>query len=162
MKLHFSLNPSRTSGLSFLTHRGSTVALYPGAAEVITFINEEKTETELLEYYNSRYLRLGLRTKVLADAPTLNGTKITEIEVKSEISEPVSSEEKVSAESPVEEDDNLGIAETCATCEISEPVSTWKFDKMREFVEEHNIDVDGRSKADYITAIEAFIKKGNE
>lgn len=37
-------------------------------------------------------------------------------------------------------------------------VASWDFEKMKAFVAENNIEVKGRSKNDYITAIEAFIK----
>jgi hypothetical protein len=178
--LFFTLASHRKLGLSFVTHRGSSICLQPGCSAKMPILDDEPMTTEeLVSYYDYRYKRDGLLTRILDNSPAVNGTSIKDIEASTNTKEeqvapstvaPIdevkapAAEDEVKApaaedevKAPAAEDE---VKAPAAEDEVkAESVADWSFDKMKDFVKENEIELNGRSKADYIAAIEEFLKK---
>ena len=176
--LFFTLDAKRKLGFSFSTHRGSRITLNPGLSTKLPLDEDEPmTDTELVSYYNTRYLTSGLSTKILNDgAVSLNGTKIEDKKEGPELKgvpieevgvppinvvpvpnipidvEPSFDKEvKKASEDSEGSVEDTGKAEESVSVEKSEderPVENWDFKEMTAFVKENGIKTKGNSKKD--------------
>ena len=156
-RIIFKLSEKRSIGLCFSLHTGSSLSLAPGQQKPYPLQDVDTTpEQELQAWYDTRYKSAGLLTKIFDD--TVKASVVTD--KKEPDCQPVA---------PTKNEDKPEPAKTPETAKSEEtpkdtpettvpPVEEWDFNKMKDFVKENNIDVEGRAKSDFIAAINAFLK----